>query len=57
MANLPIEPEGAVEDLTKLCSFAGSLSSPIVEHVSFMLKQLDEWLNARRPDQRKKKSK
>jgi len=34
-----------VEDITKLCSFAGSLSSPVVEHVSFMLKRLDEWLD------------
>ena len=45
MANLPSRPEGALEDLTKLCGFGGSLSSPIVDHVSHMLKRLDEWLN------------
>jgi hypothetical protein len=45
MADLPSRPEGALEELTKLCSFAGSLASPIVEHVSFMLKRLDAWLN------------
>jgi hypothetical protein len=45
LADLSRRPEGAVEDITKLCSFAGSLSSPIVEHVSFMLKRLDEWLD------------
>ena len=49
MADLPSRPEGALEDITKLCSFAGSLSSPIVEHVSLMLKRLDEWLNRAGP--------
>jgi hypothetical protein len=58
MADLPSRPEGALEDLTKLCSFAGSLSSPIVEHVSFMLKRLDEWLNRVGPGtEEKEKSK
>jgi hypothetical protein len=49
MADLPSRPEGALEDITKSCSFAGNISSPIVEHVSFMLKQLDEWLNTAGP--------
>jgi predicted nucleotidyltransferase len=56
MADLPSRPEGALEDLTKLCSFAGSLSSPIVEHVSF--KRLDAWLNRVGPGtEEKEKSK
>jgi hypothetical protein len=58
MADLPSRPEGALEDLTKLCSFAGSLASPIVEHVSFMLKRLDAWLNRVGPGtEEKEKSK
>jgi predicted nucleotidyltransferase len=49
MSDLPSRPEGALEDITKLCGFAGSLSAPIVEHVSLMLKRLDEWLNRAGP--------
>jgi hypothetical protein len=45
MADLPSLPDGSLEDVTKLCAFAGSLSSPIVEHISLMLKRLDEWIN------------
>jgi len=45
MADLPSRPESALEDVTKLCALSGSLSSPLVEHISLMLKRLDEWLN------------
>jgi len=45
MADLPSRPESALEDVTKLCALSGSRSSPLVEHISLMLKRLDEWLN------------
>jgi hypothetical protein len=48
LADLPSRPEEALEDLTKLCGLAASLSSPIVEHVLLMLRRLDEWLTAPR---------
>jgi hypothetical protein len=44
MQGLPGHPEGALEDVPRLCELAGSLSSPIVEHVSAMLGKLDLWL-------------
>ena len=45
LADLPSRPHGALEDPTKLCTLASSLSSPIIEHIATMLKRLDEWLN------------
>jgi hypothetical protein len=45
MADSPSRPEGALEDVTKLCALAGDLSSPVADHISMMLKRLDEWLN------------
>jgi hypothetical protein len=45
LTDLPSRPEDALEDIPKLCTFAASLSSPIVEHIATMLKRLDEWLN------------
>ena len=44
MQGLPDLPENALEDVPRLCTLAGSLSSPIVEHVSGMLSSLDRWL-------------
>ncbi len=44
MQGLPDLPENAMEDVPRLCTLAGSLSSPIVEHVSGMLDRLDRWL-------------
>lgn len=44
MQGLPDLPENALEDIPRLCTLAGSLSSPIVEHVSGMLNRLDRWL-------------
>jgi hypothetical protein len=44
MQGLPDLPEGAVEDVLRLCALAGSLSSPIVEQVTGMLSRLDRWL-------------
>jgi hypothetical protein len=55
MADLPGLPEGALEDVTKLCSLAGDLSPRIVEHLSLMLKRLDEWINRVAPIQKKDK--
>ena len=48
MQGLPDLPEGALEDVPRLCELAGSLSSPIVEHVSAMLGKLDRWLEGSR---------
>jgi hypothetical protein len=45
MSDLPSLPEAALDDIPKLCTLAGSLSASIVEHISLMLKRLDEWLN------------
>jgi predicted nucleotidyltransferase len=45
LADLPSRPENALDDVATLCSLASSLSSPIFEHISLMLKRLDEWLN------------
>jgi hypothetical protein len=45
LGQLPSLPENALADLTKLCALAGSLSSPLVEHLPLMLKRLDEWLD------------
>jgi Domain of unknown function (DUF4037) len=50
LADLPSRPDGALENLTKLCELAGSLSSPIVEHISLMLQRLDEWLSRVQPE-------
>lgn len=44
MQGLPDLPENAMEDVPRLCTLAGSLSSPIVEQVSGMLDRLDRWL-------------
>ena len=44
MQGLPDLPENALEDLPRLCTLAGSLSSPIIEHVTVMLERLDRWL-------------
>jgi hypothetical protein len=44
MRGLPHLPESAMGDVPRLCELAGSLSSPIVEHVSAMLGKLDRWL-------------
>lgn len=44
MKGLPDLPENALEDVPRLCTLAGSLSSPIIEHVSAMLSSLDRWL-------------
>jgi hypothetical protein len=44
MQGLPDMPESALEDVLRLCTLAGSLSSPIVEHVMGMLSRLDRWL-------------
>jgi hypothetical protein len=44
MQGLPYLPENALEDIPRLCTLAGSLSSPIIEHVSGMLSRLDRWL-------------
>jgi hypothetical protein len=44
MQGLPNLPEGALEDVPRLCELAGSLSSPIVEHMLPMLGKLDRWL-------------
>jgi hypothetical protein len=44
MQGLPDLPEEALVDVPRLCAFAGSLSSPIIEHVSGMLSKLDRWL-------------
>jgi hypothetical protein len=44
MQGLPARPENAVEDIQRLCTLAGSLSSPIVEQVSALLERLDWWL-------------
>ncbi|MBV9873693.1 MAG: DUF4037 domain-containing protein [Verrucomicrobia bacterium] len=44
MQGLPELPEGALEDVPRLCALAGSLSSPIIEHVTGMLSRLDRWL-------------
>src|SRR5260370_24814407 len=44
MQGLPDLPENAMDDVARLCTLAGSLSSPIVEHVSGMLSSLDRWL-------------
>ena len=44
MQGLPDLPEGAVEDVPRLCALAGSLSSLIIEQVSGMLSRLDRWL-------------
>jgi hypothetical protein len=44
MQGLPDLPENALEDIPRLCTLAGSLSSPIIEHVSVMLDRLDRWL-------------
>ena len=44
MQALPDLPENAVEDIPRLCTLSGSLSSPIVEHVTAMLASLDRWL-------------
>jgi Domain of unknown function (DUF4037) len=41
---LPDLPENALKDVPRLCTLAGSLSSPIIEHVSVMLERLDRWL-------------
>lgn len=45
---LPDLPENALEDVPRLCRLAGSLSSPIIEHVSVMLERLDRWLERNR---------
>ena len=44
MQQLPDLPAAAVEDIPRLCTLAGSLSSPIIEQVSGMLSRLDRWL-------------
>jgi hypothetical protein len=44
LQGLPELPENALEDVPQLCALAGSLSSPIIEHVSGMLSRLDRWL-------------
>ena len=44
MHGLPDLPENALEDIPRLCTLAGSLSSPIIEHVTAMLGSLDRWL-------------
>jgi hypothetical protein len=54
LADLPSLPQNAVDDISKLCTLAASLSSPIVEHIDAMLKRLDEWLNCASPDLEKK---
>ena len=44
LQGLPELPENVLEDVPQLCALAGSLSSPIVEHVSGMLSRLNRWL-------------
>jgi Domain of unknown function (DUF4037) len=44
MENLPDLPENALEDIPRLCTLAGSLSSLIIEQVTAMLERLDRWL-------------
>ncbi len=44
LTGLPDLPEKALEDVPRICALAGSLSSPIIEHVSGMLSRLDRWL-------------
>jgi Domain of unknown function (DUF4037) len=44
LQGLPELPEKALEDVPQLCALAGSLSSPIIEHVSGMLSRLDRWV-------------
>jgi len=44
MQGLSDLPEKALEDVPRLCALAGSLSSPIIEHVAGMLERLDLWL-------------
>ena len=44
MQGLPSLPENTLEDIPRLCTLAGSLSSPIIEQVSAMLGKLDRWL-------------
>jgi hypothetical protein len=48
MQGLPNLPENAMEDVPRLCELAGSLSSPIVKHVTGMLSRLDRWLKGNR---------
>ena len=44
MESLP-EPAGeGSKDVPRLCAFAGSLSSPVIEQVTGMLGRLDRWL-------------
>jgi hypothetical protein len=45
LAGLPDLPEKALEDVPRICAVAGSLSSPIIEHVAGMLERLDGWLD------------
>jgi hypothetical protein len=49
MRGLPELPENALEDIPRLCTLAGSLSSPIVEHVTGVLERLDRWLEKNGP--------
>ena len=44
MESLPGLPENALEDIPRLCTLAGNLSSPIIEQVTGMLSRLDRWL-------------
>jgi hypothetical protein len=44
MQGLPNLPENTLEDIPRLCTLAGSLSSPIIEHVTGALDRLDRWL-------------
>jgi hypothetical protein len=44
LQGLPELPEKALEDVSRLCALAGSLSSLIIEQVSPMLQSLDRWL-------------
>lgn len=44
LQGLPDLPENALEDVPQLCTLAGRISSPIIEHISRMLSRLDRWL-------------
>jgi hypothetical protein len=44
LQGLPDLPEKTLEDVPRLCILAGSLSSPIIEHVAGMLERLNLWL-------------
>jgi hypothetical protein len=48
MQGLPEVPENALDDIPRLCTLAGSLSSPIVDQVTGMLERLDRWLQKHR---------